>query len=125
MSDGFSRYSVDQTRDSAETDHDHHRPDEHEDAGLIKGKKGRAEADRAETEDGASTEGHEPEGSRAAGQRTGAEKKKKRKGDRDDGKHELQEKEAWDKIGYSWPAWKKWATLSSIFAVQVSLGRSD
>lgn len=120
MSDGFSRYSVDQARDSAETEHDHHRPDEHEGAGLIKAKNGGSTADGTEADEQAFAGGDEPEGSRGHRQRNGAEKKKKRKGDRDDGKHELQEKEAWDKLGYSWPAWKKWATLSSIFAVQVS-----
>ena len=37
------------------------------------------------------------------------------------GKRVLTEDEAWDKLGFTWPTWKKWMLLSSIFAVQVSM----
>ena len=43
------------------------------------------------------------------------------KPNRDDGKHELQDIEAWHELGYSFPTWKKWTVLSSIFAVQCSM----
>lgn len=39
----------------------------------------------------------------------------------DDGRVELREKDVYDKLGYSYPAWKKWMILSVIFAVQVSM----
>lgn len=39
----------------------------------------------------------------------------------DDGRRILTEDEAWDHLGYTWPSWKKWMLLSSIFAVQVSM----
>ena len=39
----------------------------------------------------------------------------------DDGKRIITEDECWDILGYSWPAWKKWMLLSSVFAVQVSM----
>ncbi|KAI7354017.1 MFS general substrate transporter [Hortaea werneckii] len=39
----------------------------------------------------------------------------------EDGKRIITEIEAWDHLGYSWPSWKKWMLLSSIFAVQVSM----
>lgn len=39
----------------------------------------------------------------------------------DDGRVELREKDCYDKLGYSYPAWKKWTILSVIFAVQVSM----
>lgn len=38
-----------------------------------------------------------------------------------DGKRILTEDEAWDSLGFTWPTWKKWMLLSSIFAVQVSM----
>lgn len=38
-----------------------------------------------------------------------------------DGKRIITEDECYDKLGYSWPTWKKWMLLSSIFAVQVSM----
>jgi hypothetical protein len=43
------------------------------------------------------------------------------KPNRSDGKHELEEDEAWDALGYAWPSWKKWLVLSTIFAVQCSM----
>ena len=38
-----------------------------------------------------------------------------------DGRHIITEDECWDKLGFTWPTWKKWMLLSSIFAVQVSM----
>ena len=38
-----------------------------------------------------------------------------------DGKVELKEKDAFDKLGFSFPTWKKWMILSVIFMVQVSM----
>lgn len=38
-----------------------------------------------------------------------------------DGKRIITEDECYHILGYSWPAWKKWMLLSSIFAVQVSM----
>ncbi|KAF4460888.1 major facilitator superfamily transporter [Fusarium albosuccineum] len=38
-----------------------------------------------------------------------------------DGKRIVSEDECYHLLGYSWPAWKKWMLLSSIFAVQVSM----
>lgn len=40
---------------------------------------------------------------------------------RADGKRELTEEDAFDKLGYSYPTWKKWTILSVIFIVQVSM----
>lgn len=40
---------------------------------------------------------------------------------REDGKRELQEFECYDKLGFSFPWYKKWTILSIIFAVQVSM----
>ncbi|TKW54874.1 putative transporter [Colletotrichum tanaceti] len=37
------------------------------------------------------------------------------------GKRVMTEDECYHLLGYSWPAWKKWMLLSSIFAVQVSM----
>lgn len=39
----------------------------------------------------------------------------------DDGKRIITEDDCYDVLGYSWPIWKKWMLLSSIFAVQVSM----
>ena len=36
-------------------------------------------------------------------------------------KKELKEWECYDKLGYSYPWWKKWGILSIIFCVQVSM----
>ena len=38
---------------------------------------------------------------------------------RSDGKIELTEHEAYDKLGFSYPTWKKWTILTVIFMVQV------
>ncbi|KAJ3787647.1 MFS multidrug transporter [Lentinula aff. detonsa] len=40
---------------------------------------------------------------------------------RPDGKRELTEEEAYDKLGYSLPTWRKWMILSVIFIIQVSM----
>lgn len=40
---------------------------------------------------------------------------------RTDGKKELKEDDAYDKLGFSFPTWKKWAILSTIFMVQMSM----
>ncbi|KAF2458667.1 major facilitator superfamily domain-containing protein [Lineolata rhizophorae] len=40
---------------------------------------------------------------------------------REDGKHELLESEAWDKLGYSWPTWRKWQILCVVFLIQISI----
>ncbi|RSH91225.1 hypothetical protein EHS25_009524 [Saitozyma podzolica] len=47
--------------------------------------------------------------------------KRKAKGDLPDGRHELQDFEAWDSLGFCFPAWKKWSILSVIFIVQCSM----
>lgn len=39
----------------------------------------------------------------------------------EDGRRIITEEECWDSLGYSWPTWKKWMLLSSIFIVQVSM----
>ena len=39
----------------------------------------------------------------------------------DDGRRIITEDECWHRLGYSWPKWKKWMLLSSVFAVQVSM----
>ena len=39
----------------------------------------------------------------------------------DDGRRIITQDECWPILGYSWPAWKKWMLLSSVFAVQVSM----
>lgn len=40
---------------------------------------------------------------------------------RTDGKIELKENDCYDKLGFSFPIWKKWSILSVIFIVQVSM----
>ena len=40
---------------------------------------------------------------------------------RADGKNELTEHEAYDKLGFSFPTWKKWLILTVIFWVQMSM----
>lgn len=40
---------------------------------------------------------------------------------RADGKIELTEEECYDKLGFSFPRWKKWGILGVIFAVQCSM----
>ena len=44
--------------------------------------------------------------------------KASKRGDREDGKHELQEEEVYDKLGFGFPTHKKWRILSVIFVVQ-------
>jgi MFS family permease len=39
----------------------------------------------------------------------------------DDGKIELQEHDAWDKLGYSFPTWRKWQILCVVFLIQISI----
>lgn len=41
--------------------------------------------------------------------------------ERDDGRIELTEQDVYDKLGFSWPWYKRWGILSVIFAVQVSM----
>lgn len=64
-------------------------------------------------------------GSKPNGKLPGAgvvqDEKKKRKGDRDDGKHELQQQEVMDELPYSWSPRKKWTILTVIFVVQCSM----
>lgn len=38
-----------------------------------------------------------------------------------DGKIELQEADAWDKLGYSFPSWRKWQILCVVFMIQISM----
>ncbi|KAL9049659.1 MAG: hypothetical protein Q9162_007101 [Coniocarpon cinnabarinum] len=40
---------------------------------------------------------------------------------RGDGKRELTENDCYDRLGYTWPSWKKWTVLSVIFTVQLSM----
>ena len=40
---------------------------------------------------------------------------------RPDGKIELTEHDGYDKLGFSFPTWKKWAILTVIFLVQMSM----
>lgn len=47
--------------------------------------------------------------------------KLQRKGDRPDGKHELQQEEVMDQLPYTWTPKKKWTVLSVIFVVQCSM----
>lgn len=47
--------------------------------------------------------------------------KKKHKGDRDDGKHELQQEEVMDQLPYKWSTRKKWTVLTVIVVVQMSM----
>ncbi|KAI9653474.1 MAG: hypothetical protein M1831_006022 [Alyxoria varia] len=42
-------------------------------------------------------------------------------GVQEDGKRVIQEWECYDKLGYSFPKWKKWLVLSMIFVVQMSM----
>ncbi|KAI9818059.1 MAG: hypothetical protein M1827_000683 [Pycnora praestabilis] len=43
------------------------------------------------------------------------------KSERADGKREIEESECSDKLGFSYPTWKKWMILTVIFIVQVSM----
>ena len=38
-----------------------------------------------------------------------------------DGRRVITEDDCYDKLGFSWPTWKKWMILSTIFAVQCSM----
>ncbi|KAL3490947.1 hypothetical protein BJX62DRAFT_205895 [Aspergillus germanicus] len=38
-----------------------------------------------------------------------------------DGRRELTEDDCYDKLGYSFPTWKKWSILTVIFTVQMSM----
>lgn len=41
---------------------------------------------------------------------------------KDDGnKVELQDSDAWDKLGYSFPTWRKWQILIVVFLIQISI----
>ncbi|KAH8700103.1 MFS multidrug transporter [Talaromyces proteolyticus] len=40
---------------------------------------------------------------------------------REDGKRELTEDDCYEKLGYSFPSWKKWTILTVIFTVQMSM----
>lgn len=40
---------------------------------------------------------------------------------RDDGKYELQESDAWEVLGYSFPTWRKWQILCVVFLIQISM----
>ncbi|KAF2843121.1 MFS general substrate transporter [Patellaria atrata CBS 101060] len=40
---------------------------------------------------------------------------------RADGKIELTEADAWDKLGYSFPTWRKWQILGVVFLIQISM----
>ncbi|KAL2005596.1 hypothetical protein VTN00DRAFT_10089 [Thermoascus crustaceus] len=44
-----------------------------------------------------------------------------KKSDQPDGKIELKESDCYDKLGFSYPNWKKWLIITIIFAVQVSM----
>jgi len=39
----------------------------------------------------------------------------------EDNKIELQESDAWDKLGYSFPSWRKWQILMVVFLIQISM----
>ena len=36
-------------------------------------------------------------------------------------KVELQDSDAWDKLGYSFPTWRKWQILCVVFLIQISI----
>lgn len=38
-----------------------------------------------------------------------------------DGKIELTDIDAWDKLGYSFPTWRKWQILGVVFCIQISM----
>jgi hypothetical protein len=41
-----------------------------------------------------------------------------------DDKIELQESDAWDKLGYSFKTWRKWQILGVVFLIQISMVRT-
>jgi MFS family permease len=47
--------------------------------------------------------------------------KTERRSSRPDGKIELLEEDAYDKLGYSFPLWRKWMILSVMFCIQISM----
>jgi hypothetical protein len=49
------------------------------------------------------------------------DRKPRREGDREDGKHILQQSEAMNQLPYTWTPKKKWTILSVIFIVQCSM----
>ncbi|KZF21578.1 MFS general substrate transporter [Xylona heveae TC161] len=50
-----------------------------------------------------------------------AQGEEKKKGEREDGRVELEDHDAWDKLGYSFPTWRKWQILSVVFCIQISM----
>lgn len=38
-----------------------------------------------------------------------------------EGQVELQDTDAWDKLGYSFPTWRKWQILCVVFLIQISM----
>lgn len=59
--------------------------------------------------------------SSAHGESTHHEKIKRDEENGEEEKIELTEQECYDKLGYSWPKWKKWSILTVVFIVQVSM----
>src|SRR6201995_3797582 len=41
--------------------------------------------------------------------------------EREDEKIELLDSDAWDKLGYSFPTWRKWQILCVVFMIQISM----
>ena len=39
----------------------------------------------------------------------------------DDGRYVLQDNDAWEVLGYSFPKWRKWQILCVVFAIQISI----
>jgi len=64
-----------------------------------------------------------PDGTRRTGSPNGqaTASHDEKKSDRPDGKIELKEQDCYDKLGFSFPIWKKWTIITIIFAVQVSM----
>lgn len=67
--------------------------------------------------------GPDRKGSKASGRRRSSNLLElgRRVGQREDGKIELTEQDAWEVTGFAFPTWKKWMVLSVIFAVQSSM----
>ncbi|MCJ1484006.1 hypothetical protein MMC06_004174 [Schaereria dolodes] len=57
----------------------------------------------------------------ASNESTTSPNKEENKSQREDGKVELQESDCYDRLGFTFPTWKKWMILSVIFAVQTSM----
>ncbi|KAF2638915.1 polyamine transporter 4 [Massarina eburnea CBS 473.64] len=51
----------------------------------------------------------------------GAETEKQDRIVTQDNKVELQDTDAWDKLGYSFPTWRKWQILMVVFCIQISM----